>query len=196
MTRGEIFRLFYELRQQYDGTPPPARFSKGSATAIDGYIAWCAKHKLSAEGFMRWRFEAAKVTGYKIDIYRLRSDVHRKMWNEWGGGKIAKARREKRIAETIDPSKRRQLELATALLVQHEQFRRNMLADGKAALCMDSQEFSGGFHPHSRFCSACPEATRCGVKLNEKYGGDMVSLRLAKPANALPTQRANGVNRV
>ena len=51
---------------------------------------------------------------------------------------------------------------------------------GKEAMCVAQPSLSGGFHPHSMICPACPSATACATKLNAKHGFDVVALRLGK----------------
>lgn len=196
MKRADLLELFYELRKARTGQPVPDRINQTTSKALDRYIDWARNRGVNAEAFMRWRMEAAERVGYTLYLSGMTSDRHLKMWREWAGTKSAVKKQQAFIQGRVDPSAAQKLDLATKLLAQHEQYRRNMVDDGTPERCMKEPQYSGGYHPHSRFCPLCPMAIRCAVALNEAYGGDLVALRVARHPHPGKESAAKLANRV
>lgn len=62
----------------------------------------------------------------------------------------------------------------------NEAVRRDYVVSGRTDLCEVQQNLSGGYHPFSKWCPACPHAVSCAQRLNEREGFDVVSLRLGR----------------
>ena len=60
---------------------------------------------------------------------------------------------------------------------------------GRHELCLAEIEYTGGFHPASRACTACPIGVRCAAKLYQQHGFDVVSLRAGR-LHVLPREIA------
>lgn len=75
-----------------------------------------------------------------------------------------------------------------------EAVRRDYVINGRTDLCEAQQGLSGGYHPFSAWCPACPRALTCAQRLNEREGFDVVALRLGKltPEQASVTKRRAG----
>lgn len=62
----------------------------------------------------------------------------------------------------------------------HEAVRRDYVINGRTDLCEVQQGISGGYHPFSKWCPACPRAATCAQRLNAEEGFDVVALRLGR----------------
>lgn len=77
----------------------------------------------------------------------------------------------------------------------HEAMRRNYVVMGKAELCEAQIEETGGYHPFSKWCPACPRAITCAAALNKQEGFDVVALRLGRitPEQASAAKKRSGI---
>jgi len=182
-----IIDTYYELRARFGGRPRP-NFRRSAVRGATAYVAWCERAGIDDPLlFLRYRFECAQYTGYQMTWPRLRSNRLALVWQEWREGHaLADVAAERLKAEAGTPRKQaiKTLRVLTRSMVE---FQGRHL--GRAELCAVEVQFSGGYHPESRHCPACPAAVRCAANLYQAHGFDVVALRTGR-LHALPADVA------
>ena len=193
MTDGEAFRFYYALRDEYGWRSPRKMARKrveNELASMRKFLRWAGKKGVeNVEGYMRQRFSdmhrASAARGLPR-ISQLASDALAERWGEWLGEVVeSEALLEASYAERL----RLEDELALAVKalgapphVTKEATKRRYAAEGAAELCEAQLAFSGGYHPGSAWCVACPRAFSCAVAMREKHGFDVSALRAGRLA--------------
>lgn len=153
---------------------------KKSRETVQKFIDWCDENEVDdPAAFVRGRIyhskeELSRSVFPKLTHLRSPSILKGEFWRDladWFDRITYDQRVLGKMLEEQDGKRR--LALAP-LRDSHERFRRRHI--GRAAVCRAS-EFSGGCHPRSPICSACPESKRCAEQTNERHGFDVVALR-------------------
>ena len=186
VSAGTILQKFYELRQKHAGKKPPAFFRKRVWGHAEAYLAWCGKAGVRDPlAFLEYRFEAAQHTGYVPQLHQLRSN---KLAALWKGFKRDEHDVQKWSDDLHDRAGSRRSQLVRQLRILtpgHEAAKQPYASPERRQLCLAELDLTGGFHPDSAFCPACPLAVQCAAQLYQRYGFDVVSLRAGR-LHALP----------
>lgn len=134
------------------------------------FIAWCNEHEVGDPKlwiWMRFKFMKSGYPGFASLGSEALIPTYKRL--------LAKRSRERVVKDRGKGAAVRALIDCTPA---QEAVRERYV--GKEAMCVAQPSLSGGFHPHSMICPACPSATACATKLNAKHGFDVVALRLGK----------------
>lgn len=187
ITAGRILQSYYQLRHDYGGPPPPKalRFKKqwDHATA---YLTWSEAAGVDPLLFLRYRFEAAKHTGYIPKLHQLRSYQLAEIFkSEWKQDELSLSAAYDRLKAKAGTREQQTVKALRVLTHGHEAAKYPYISTGRWELCLAEINLSGGFHPSSRYCPTCPVAVRCAAELHRTYGFDVVALRAGR-LNELP----------
>lgn len=188
---GEVLRAFYRAREKR-GIRTPTIFRKRLWGHAETFLAWCKKEGIGDPiAFLEWRWGLADEGNYLLEIHRLRSKKLAHAWLEQGG-----EGRQAEVARMVDVERR-----TGSIAKQAIQELRILTVGNEAAkyqypdrrrLCMAEMDYTGGYHPESRYCPTCPLAVECSAQLYARHGFDVVSLRAGR-LHALPQEIAAAV---
>lgn len=155
--------------------------SRGAWDAAASFLRWCKANEVKHPKLFMWlRFRVVRVgRGHRArpSLQSMASDALLSRYfameerQEW----------EQSQKELMATQFEREL---ISVNSGHEAVRRDYVVNLRADLCEAQIGLSGGYHPFSKWCPACPRATSCAQRLNEREGFDVVALRLGKIAQA------------
>jgi hypothetical protein len=189
---GDVAREFYRIREQHTGRPTPRGWS--NQRTLDGarrFLEWCREQEIDDPlAFLRWRMDCAKHAGHPVGMEQLRSAVLAGRWKEWAEGRVLEQRQAERLARVAGTQREQAIKALRILTPAMEAAKYPFASTGRHALCLAQPlDYSGGFHPESRYCPSCPLAVRCAARLYEVHGFDVVALRAGR-LYALPREVA------
>jgi hypothetical protein len=155
--------------------------SRGAWNAASSFLRWCREHHVEQPKLFMWlRFRVVRVgrgsrarpslqsMASEALLTRYHTMVQRMSW-------------ESAQKKLMDTQFEREL---ISVNSGNEAVRRDYLVNGRTDLCEAQINLSGGYHPFSKWCPACPRAASCAKRLNEREGFDVIALRLGKIAQA------------
>lgn len=185
MVIGELLVKYYALRQQFFGVRPASFLRKNALKNIENFAAWCKNQGIEdVEGFLEFRMKCAEHSKWVPKTSQLRSNKIAEQWRNWKAGEVAQERIEQQHMRQAGSAQQQQLQALRLLTPNQELVKARYAQSGKPQLCV-LNETSGGYHPESRYCPACPMALQCAGRLHQQHGFDVVSLR-ANRLHALP----------
>ena len=168
--------LVWEFRKR-EYPHPTARDAKDRQLAT-AYLKWCGTHDADAMAFLRNRFEYLNATFKQIPLFgRLCSDKQLEVWKKGPEWRALSKRASDAAAATQDPAFVQTIRDLTFLLPGHEQFRQRHILNGLTYDCMNNPQYSGGYHPKSKFCTNCPHGIECNAEINGRWNFNVAALR-------------------
>lgn len=190
MKPGSVLKRYYALRQARSGQPEPRYFRKKAWKRAEDYLAWCAKAGIDDPlSFLEFRFRAGDYAGHVPMLHRLRSNKLAEKWKQFGQGQLLQEQQGRKLSKQAGSRFQQSVKSLRILTVGMEAAKRPYIERGETDLCMAEMEFTGGYHPSSRFCPTCPSAVACAAKLYQQHGFDVVSLRAGR-LYAVPSEVA------
>ncbi len=190
ITTENAIHIYYDLREKHR-RPRPLKTSQQRAEMderdMGRFLAWCVELGIDEPvAYMTERFREMSLASRRRAVPRisqLKSDALAKRWTGWlEGERVADAGYAKRMAhEDHDALVIRAL--AAAPHVTKEAFKRRFALEGAHEVCEAQIQHSGGYHPGSPWCTACPSARGCTAALEQIHGFDVVALRCGKFAD-------------
>lgn len=175
---GTVLQTYHALRTKIFGVKPPRFFRKGSWKVAEQYLQWCDKVGIDQPlGFLEYRFEVAKHYEACPSLIQLRSNKLAEQWHEWRGTEYDVQQWSEKKMREAGSIERQQLEALALLTKGQEAAKQPYFERKQLGLCVAELDFTGGFHPESRFCVRCPKAVQCSAALYQRYGFDVVQLR-------------------
>lgn len=180
MTAGELLTHYYAQRARHFGRPNPKGWRNAAFDAAERYLARCEKEGVDPLHFIEWRMQhTAKASRYAPAITRLIGPKSLASYRERGRGVVHMQRAHDALTAEFDETRVSSgLRELAELHHMHEAMR--MSHRGSETICMVERELSGGYHPKSGVCQACPIGLRCAAALNEAYGWDVVNYRAGR----------------
>lgn len=183
---GEVLRTFYQEREKR-GVRTPTLFRKRLWGHAETFLAWC-----KAEGvddpiaFLSWQWQIADGANRLVQIHRMRSKKLAAAWKKQGGeGRYLDRALAGDVEQRSGTVQKQQLNELRVLTVGMEAMKHQYAE--RRHLCIAEIEYTGGYHPESRYCPSCPLAVECSAKLYQANGFDVVSLRAGR-LHALPSE--------
>jgi hypothetical protein len=186
---GDVLIHYYKLRQEHGGAPAPQYFRKKTWACAEQYLAWCSKNQVEPLGFLELVFKAGRISGRIPVLWRLRSNKLLEIWRSNGEGAIAEERAGAKLMQRAGTRREQAIKNLKINTRGMESMRRHYAAQGTQQLCLLETDLTGGYHPESQVCPACPFAVQCSAGLYQRHGFDVVSLRAGR-LYALPSDVA------
>ena len=191
---GDVLDTFYRLREQHFRIPiPQFRAQSHSAKQValaQRFLAWCKAEEITdVPGYMRHRIEAGAHAGHPVGLAQLPSARMAELWREWREGEHLEQQRAEKLARAAGTRAEQAVKELRVLTRGMEAAKHPYVTTGRHELCLAEIEYTGGFHPASRACTACPIGVRCAAKLYQQHGFDVVSLRAGR-LHVLPREIA------
>jgi hypothetical protein len=181
VTAGQVLQSFYKLRAAAGGAREPQYYRKHAWSAAEAFLVWAAAESVDPISYLRFRFEAASTRGYTPGLKRLRSGSMAKLWrSEWQRGERALDEGYQKLKARAGTLEEQAVKELLVLTDGMESAKQPYVRTGDLELCVVESEFTGGFHPASRYCPTCPHAVQCAAALHREYGYDVVALRAGR----------------
>lgn len=176
---GEVLRAFYREREKR-GIRTPTIFRKRVWGHAEAFLAWCRAEGIADPlKFLAWRWQLADEGRRLLEIHRLRSKKLAEAWLRQGGEQRRDVHAHMESVEARTGAIEKQAIRELTVLTRGMEAAKYHYAE-RRHLCVAEIEYTGGFHPESRFCPSCPVAVECAAKLYQAYGFDVVSLRAGR----------------
>lgn len=178
----DVIEAYNEMLQHYAKTGKrvvQARYSNAKTReTIEKFLEWCDANDIEdPPAFVRARIyhskeELPRSFFPKITHLRSPSIAKNGMWRDLADW-VDRLRYDQRVlGQELDASSLRMVHAHRR--GAWERFKRRLTHLPESCLV---SEFSGGYHPKSETCCACPLQQRCAQRTNERYGFDIVTLR-------------------
>ena len=138
------------------------------------FIAWCNANEVHDPAlwiWMRFKYQRNRYPSFRSLASEALLPTYRR---------IAASRQ--RDATVMQRGKGAAVRALIDVSPAHERVRERYTREGKLDLCVLQPSLSGGYHPQSSTCVACPRAGECSQRLNDKHGFDVAALRLGRLA--------------
>jgi hypothetical protein len=177
----EVIKSYRELiwkyrRREY---PHPNVRDANDRQVAQAYLRWCDGHEADALAFLRKSFDYLNDKFKRSPRFNrgLHSEKQMAVWKNGMEWRTLSTEASEVAARTQDATFSQTIRDLTFLLPGHEQFRRRHLLNGQSSVCMTQPQYSGGYHPKSRFCTGCPHAIECSGESNGRWNFNVTALR-------------------
>ncbi len=183
VTAEEIVKQFYLLVKQ-----PRPNFHEKPLRHATSYLKWCKSQDIDPVRFLRYRIENTSHSGHIPSLARLKSVKIAETWRQWREGQQYADDNYDKLKRKAGSKQQQGVKALRILTRSQEMVKHRYTADGRYELCI-TDDYSGGFHPHSKYCPLCPANGMCVAKLNARHGFNVVALREGR-LNKLPAEIA------
>lgn len=170
----EVLAYFAKLTRKHEGYTS----SKSAFRSAAAFLKWCKQYDVRQPLLFVWLRFCIVRSGHRAQsahpsLVGMASEVLLPQYVA-----IAERQRfERELAAQFATQRERGL---VGVHHGHEAVRRDYVVMGRSDMCEAQLELSGGYHPFSTWCPACPRAITCAAKTNAEEGIDVVALRLGR----------------
>jgi hypothetical protein len=182
MTAQDVIREYFRYLSKIEGTQlkAPQFQSTRLQEQAGAFITWCEENNIRGRDvglFLQFRLDGARARRFRVPFKALPNAKMATAWHAWGAQKYRVRAWEDQQHAGMRTERVTQIKDLRRLLPATESYQIMHLREGRADVCMATPDYSGGFHPKSRACVACPMAIQCAAKLCAAHGFDVPALR-------------------
>jgi hypothetical protein len=156
---------------------PDQRVPEDRAVA-ERYVRWCDERDADELLFMEERFRHLDRTQRAAPMFRaLRREKVMECWKKGGEQRALEERTSQNIMAQMLPVFDQSILDLSRVTPDQERYRHRHFIKSTQRVCMVMPEYSGGYHPESRYCPQCSVGPECAGRLNGQWGCNVIALR-------------------